>query len=79
MNTTGWEIKKLNIGTKNSKGMAVFTAGYWWCTPRASRHARQYRRVLLLYISVELIRVYFTETLPSFPSWYFMEGSLPRK
>lgn len=49
--------------------MTVFTAGSWYCDPSAARLGRQYWTVLLMYV-----RVYYTETLPLFPSWNSTEG-----
>jgi hypothetical protein len=59
----------LSVGIKNYKNMAVLTAGSLYCGTNAARSGREYRHILLLYIFVEFIRVYYTETLPSFPSW----------
>jgi hypothetical protein len=54
----------LNVGAKNSKTL-FFTAWLLPCDTSAATHGRQYLLILLLYISVEVIRVYCTGTLQS--------------
>ena len=63
----------LNVGAKNSKKL-FFTAGMLSCDTSAATHGRQYLRMLLLYISVEVIHVYSTGTLQSLLSYNFTEG-----
>jgi hypothetical protein len=70
-----WEYcSLLSIGTKHAKNTALFPAGSWSCGTRAARFGRQYCHILLLYFSVEFIYVYFTKTVPAFPSWNLTEG-----
>ena len=63
----------LNAGAKNSKKL-FFTAGLLSSDTRDATHTRQYFRILLLYISVQVIRVYCTGTLQSLLSSNFTEG-----
>jgi hypothetical protein len=62
-----WEYNSLlNAGIKTSTNVAVFIAGSWGCGTSAARPGREYRHILLLFISI-----YCTETLPSYPSCEF--------
>ena len=47
----------INGGTKNPNSVAVVTAGSWSGGPCAAQPGRQYRLVLLLYISVALMYI----------------------
>ena len=52
----------------NSKIVAVFTAGFWCCSPSA-RYRRQYRRILLL--------LHYTSTPPSGLHGLFLGENCP--
>ena len=54
----------LNVGAKYSKKL-FFTAELLSCDTSSATHGRQYLRILLLYISVEVIRDYCSGTLLS--------------
>ena len=67
------------VGTQNSKNMALVTARLWFCGPSAARPTRNYRHVLLLYISVESVNGYCVKILPSVPGPNFTESFLSGK
>jgi hypothetical protein len=68
----------LNVGTKNSNNMTVFTVGSWSCGTSAARPGREYCHVLLSYISVEIICVYCIDTLPFYQDGILRDGFLSR-
>lgn len=62
-----------NVGTNIARNAAVLTAGSWSCIRSAVQHGRQHHHTLLLYIFVELFRVFCIEILASCPSWSLRE------
>jgi hypothetical protein len=64
----------LNIGTKNSNNVVVFTAGSLSCGTRAARPGRQYRHTVLLYSNVAFVQVCCTETLRHFQGGDLRKG-----
>jgi len=50
---------------KDSRNVVIFMAGSWFCGTCAARAGREYRHILLVYISVEFIYVYWNTPILS--------------